>query len=668
MCLLYLRDDPEIAAATAAEQTTLFAREATQASAAGPTDSAARQGPNVDPAAVLGDVSDDELIGWAGKPLFRKAQKGLGVHGVEIETTPALVVRFPGRNITCRWIPSGGLLGMVCSCRAETVCEHVVAAVLAYQASLGRRTITFETTALAESSGAPRTRAEVLQSVSAVLREMTALGLARVSAAARQRLTTLAVSAHGVDLPRLERMLKALADEIDLALKRDAQAALPGLFWQAARVEAVCTALTQKPSPALVGVHRTQYHDVGQITLVGLGAHRWRSKGGYHGLTLFFWDESRGAWGTWSESRPVAQAGFDPAARFRADGPWIGCNSPQSAAVSVLRLTGAWRNAQGRISGRPSTRALVVGPSLGPGVGPGVGPGAGPNSVGPNADNAVVPNVDKPAPQHGPKAIVEWSALTERIQKLFGGGLAERIEHEELVLLEPKAWGPAFYDPLRQELTRPILDARGRTLELWLPFNAENEKGVELLEKHDPTGTRGVLGALRWGAGGVRVQPISLLEADRIVHLNLEGTGKPNPPTTTGAPGSAKTGDGEAEEILGADVEEEDELDDGATPAIASGLSRLLATAEAELEAMAERGLGVRRDLAPVAGVARRLQQLGFTACAKSLGRLTEVAESRSTEGEARTTASAALLRAYYVVRLAAEQEAVSLACGQLGS
>ena len=350
--LLYLRDSPELAACDGPAQSTLFAEDSPAATtASGPAPIAA---PAPSPAEVLANLSDEELQKWAGKALVRKALKALAADlPVEIEAAASLVVRFPTRNITCRWIPSGGLLSMLCSCQAENVCEHVVTAVLAYQASLGKRRIAVQEAALAESGGAPRSRAEVLASVGTVLGEMVSLGLARLSAATARRLTTLAVSAHGVDLPRLERMLKSLADEVQLGLRRDAQSSSANLLAQAARIEALRTALAKSASAALVGQHRTQYHDVGQIALTGLGAQRWRSKGGYHGVTVYFWDESRKNWATWSESRPVTQPGFDPAGRFRCDGPWDGCRSPQEAAESMLRLA---RPGETRKAASPAAR------------------------------------------------------------------------------------------------------------------------------------------------------------------------------------------------------------------------------------------------------------------------------------------------------------------------
>lgn len=632
--LLYLRDSADLAACDGPAQGTLFQDES--GGAAGSTSEETAAAPVLSPAEILGNLSEQDLQKWAGKPLVRKALKILAAGlPVEIEAAEALVVRFPTRNITCRWIPSGGLLGMFCSCQAENVCEHAVTAILAYQVSLGKRQIAVEQACLTESGGAPRSRAEVLASVGAVLREMFWLGLSRLSAATDQRLLTLAVSAHGVDLPRLERMLKSLADEVQLALRRDAQSNSANLVAQAARVEALRTALAKSASAALVGQHRSQYHDVGQITLIGLGAQRWRSKGGYQGVTVYFWDESRKDWATWSDSRPVTQPGFDPASRFRSEGPWEGCRSPQEAAQSVLRLSLACRNPQGRISGRPATRAIVVGPSR---------------------------------PCKVPGVVTAWTELAERAKRLFGGGLGERHENLELVLLVPKAWDPSFYDTLRQELVRPVVDEAGRAVNLWLPFTPENEAGVAHLEHHDPAATFGLLGAVRLVAGQVCIQPISLYTEDRIVHLTLldpkaapSGAKPPKKARAGKTGGGSPTQETESEEEIVAGEEEET----APQPAAATPLGRILITVQAELEALVEGGIAARRDVALLRSAAKRLEALGLIACARPLAAVLQALESAAQRGDADAGNDAAgrLLHAYYVTRLAADYEMIDLAC-----
>ncbi len=625
--LLYLRDDAGLAAESPVE--------AGEGRATGVPPQAAETEGNLlpTPAEVFGNLDEKSLQKWAGKTLLRKATRFLaGGPTVEIEAGAALLVRFPDRNVTCRWIPSGELTGMLCSCQAETVCEHMVAAVLAYQVSLGRKHVEIERTVLQESSGAPRSRAEVLQSVRAVLCEIVSLGLARLSLATANRLTTLAVSAHGVDLPRLERMLKSLADEIHLALRRDAQSSTARLLTQVARIEALRLGLATSQSAALVGQHRSQYFEVGQITLVGLGAQVWQSKGGYRGLTVYFWDQSRDAWATWSESRPAAQTGFSPAGRFLADGPWVGCTSPREASRSTLRLTSAWRNSQGRISGRPATRALVLGPSR---------------------------------PREVSAAIRDWSVLAEKAGCLFGGSLASQTENLDLVLLLPQSWDVARFDSLRQELRRPVYDEQGRTIDLWLPFTAEQEKAIERLEQFPPQSAPGdgLLGALRLVSGSVCVQPISLFSGDRIISLNLEDAESMAPAKTGKKPPPAN--DGNEEEQLEGENEELVPQTATATP-----LGRILIAAQAELESVAEGGIAARRDRELLAGAARRLDALGLTTCSRPIKRLLELiaSSSRLAEPACRNKAAAVLLHAYYLLRLAADQETFVAACTGLKS
>jgi hypothetical protein len=566
-------------------------------------------------------IADEVLQKWAGKPLLRKALQALAV-GLQVqieEGAGPLLFRMPTRNIVCRWLAGGGLDGMVCSCHAQGPCEHKVAAVLAYQTAKGKRQPETEAPVLEASAGAPRTREALLASVGAVLRELVVLGLSRLSRATEQRLRTLAVSAHGVDLPRLEKLLRALADEIALSLARDAQAATSGLLAAASRVEALRVALAH-PKPALVGVHRTNYEKVGQIELVGLGARQWRTRSGYAGLTVYFWDRSANNWATWTEARPLTTGGFDPAARYHQDGPWAGVTSPADASRSSLRLLDAFRNRVGRLSGRSATRALI--PQL--------------------SDPSQVPGLDR------------WGVLAERAARLFGGGFQDRSEQDELVLLRPTEWGPAEFDQVRQELTRPVFDADGRGLALVLAHTPETATAVTALEQHDPTKTSGVLGVLRLQPGRLAVEPIALFQEKGIFNLTLDGG------TEALAVAKQSTTVEEAEE---ADAEgEEPEPVPSATR-----LGLLLSSLEADLEALAEGGVTAVRDVGPLGKLAGSAESLGLTCCARAALRLVEQLErDRKSVEPDRGRSAELLLQGYYTVRLAAAQEAVAAATAHL--
>jgi hypothetical protein len=593
------------------------------ASSASPSDlqDAPPSADNLQSLAEAAAIDEPALVKWAGRPLFNKARRALA-EGLKAEIrdgSPAQF-HFPLWNETVRWMPGAGLEGMLCTCHAPGPCLHRVAALLALQVQRGLRENEPEsrTAALEASQGAPRTRAEVLDSVAALLRETIGLGLSRLSSATAQRLRTLATSAHGVDLPRLSAMLSALADEAAALLRRDAQSDTHRLLQRAARIEALCAALA-RPTPELIGQHRTQYFPIGgTLTVQGLGARQWRSRSGYAGLTLYFWDPTARTWLSWSEARRVAMTAFDPLARYRAAGPWSGSASPRDASRSKLQLMDAWRNRAGRLSGRESMRALPLG------------------AANPTA-----------AP-----AVSDWGELAALATALFGGGLGEWQEIRDLVILAPAAWGERRYDPIRQALCWPVADAAGAQIELILENRKENEAAIRVLEGMAPDPATRLLGQLQFREGRLCVEPITFYQGGQILNLTLDA---PYP-----APISP------IDPIRPIEYEgEEDDPDEDETPADGerSAIGHLLAAALGELEAIADAGTAALRPLEPLQDLQNRMETLGLTVCAGPgrdfLAAMTEL--RRSMEYDHRQAARA-LLRWAYVLRLAATQDSLRLA------
>ena len=465
--------------------------------------------------------------------------------------------------------------------------------------------------ALEASAGAPAVATRYLASVGDVLREMVALGLSRLSGSTEARLRTLSVSAHGVDLPRLERMLHALADEVALSLGRDAQASSATLLLTASRIEALCSALAN-PSSNLVGVHRSRYDKVGDIELVGMGARQWRTRSGYAGLTVYFWDRSLKNWATWSESRPVNVAGFNPASRYHQDGPWPGCDSPWHASRSVMRLLPAWRNRAGRLSGRSATRSLMI---------------------------------SETTQKDFPAAITDWTELSARAGRLFAGGLQDRAEQDEILLLNPNRWGPASFDTIRQEIVRTIFDSDGRPLDLVLPHTPQTENAIRTLEQLDPKPNGALLGLLHLRQGRLAVEPVAI-HGDRLINLTLDGL-----PLKKAASPAPAIDDEDAEE-----AEPEPEM-----LASTSTLGILLTQAAEQLEAIADGGVRSARDIDRLRNLSHRCASVGLVSVARPIARLADELDQLRKSIEADTRAPAGtLLRAYYIVTLAAAQEVVA--------
>jgi hypothetical protein len=567
-------------------------------------------------------IDEATLVKWATKPLMKRAAVALA-RGYEVQETPvAVIVRLPAQNITVRWV-GGALDAMICTCHAPAACEHKTAAVLAYQAQRTGRAVELSSAALQASSGAPRTRDDVRVSVLTLLREMVALGLSRVSLATEQRLRTLATSAHGVDLPRLERVLRGLADEALLALKRDAAASSSALLHGAARAAALCAAL-ERPTHATVGEHRSVYMPVaGTIELVGLGARRWRTRSGYHGLTVLLWEPAVKRWTGWTDARPVGAPGFDPVLRFDEGAPWSGAASPRQMAKMTWRVSGAFRNGVGRITARDNTRGIPGKPSK---------------------------------PDNGP-LVADFSQLATIAADVFTPGLADRRDNADLVLLAPADWAPATYDEIQQEVTRFIADPTGNMVRLVLRHSPETEHALTTLERIDGASVRAILGSLRIGAAGLFVEPITIWTDAKPIHLTLDGVvvqRKSAPPTTV----ATDVADDELEDA-------EDAEQDAPEAETASGVGNLLARVEAALVSMAESGVSIARDLTRLRGDARELDAAGLSTAAAALKQLCDELDAfrKSTDRDELVPAES-LLRCAYVVRLAVECQTVCEAVG----
>ena len=568
--------------------------------------------PTGDPLAEIMALTPNDLATWAGKGLFRRSLDAPR-DDARCETGPPVTITLPTLNATVRWLDGQGLGGMLCTCHAAGACTHKVAAVLALWSHGGRTSPELPARVLETAPGAPRTRDEVLASVKQVLCEMVALGLERVSEATQNRLKTLAVSAHGVDLPRLERTLNALATQTELLLKRDAQGDAARVLQIAALTWALASALA-RPTPALVGVHRTKYDQVsGELELIGLGAQQWHTPSGYAGLTVYFWEPKAGRWNTWTVTRPATQQ-FDPRMQYGQEFPWPGVSDPREASRSHYRVSGVFRNPVGRLSGRPGARAVRI-------------------------DDTQLTQVP---------SVTQWPKLIPTIERIFGGGLTQQIENQGIVLLAPAQVEAAEFDDVNQALQRPLLDADGRVLPLRLAYDERIPRAVEHVESIKSADLLAVLALLRAGPEGIYARPITLATPNGLIHITLDGTATPR--------NRAYKSTRSTPDEVDANVGPEFDLPD----APLSPVGLLLQQALDQIEAAAEAGLRVQRDLAPLRAASAAFATLGLATCRDAIHAAADAVE-QSRRSRPATDAAGRLLECGYVLRLALQQETTAL-------
>jgi hypothetical protein len=601
-------------------------------------------------------IGDTDLIAWASRTIYRQAVDELAFGELEINIEAegkATRFHFPQYNIVVRWLAGAGLEGMIssCKCPGRPACRHSIAAILVYQAQHGKPLPASEKRTLEAAAGTPRSREEVLESVQKTLAEMIALGLGRLSKTTEGRLTTLAISAHGVDLPNLEYALRGLSDHLSWQLSRDVRASTEQLLVAAVRVYALAFALahTQGTPPAmLVGEHRLRYFDIGTLELVGVGAQQWRSRAGYVGLTLYFWDVAGRRWTSWTDARPTIHADvrFNPQLRYQHDAMWDSAPTPATISRGRFRLSNAQRNRLGRLSGRTACQALLSGPA--------------------DLDSLNMESV----------RFDDWRKLAEHIAAANASGLVKGSPLDRLVLITPTAWGEPVYDQLRQRLIRPVQDASGRVLPLVLPHSNEWAFAVDTLQTWNPEqwDTWGILGSAFITSEGLSLAPISLLSRallpkplqSPVLHLNLDAWKAPATPSAepqTLAPISPTTSEEEAD-LLELDLEQEEGSEPESTIWVnGSTVGHLLRSASQELEQMAERGARASSSTTEetLQRVAERLRQVGLSNCASAIAAVAaSLASSRHQVQPETEQIAHALLRGYYLLYLALEQQAMA--------
>ncbi len=540
--------------------------------------------PTDTPDRELTSITPEQLEQWAGKASFKAGLKLASQSAPEIVRGGAIHICFPALNAEVHFVPGGGLEGMIIRGRKGDGRQFIVAAVIAFQRAEGKEwNLPAQAAALEASEDAPRSRSEVLASCQTLLEETLSNGLSRISTANQQRWTTLAVSALGVNLPRLALLLRGIGDEAALVVARDARSDLARMLARMAQAHALCTALQNggdNPRADLAGLHRTRYDEVGHLDLVGAAAWPWRTASGYEGLTVLFWDAAAKHWNSWTESRPRHQlADFKPAARYTQPGPWEGAESPRQLARSTFRLMNARRNPSHRLSGSSKSRVLVTGPAE--------------------------------LQQQGLVAIEDWTQLLQQANTHTAVGLKETNPLDLIFALKPLAWGERGFDAVTQVFTWVLADVHQRPLLMEIGFDEFTEPAIKFLEGVSPESLGGarIIGRIQPTPRGLSLHPYSIHTRNgEMIHLCLDNV----------KPTAAKPNAAHSEEENGF----EDEEEPVSATAFSPVLSRLLDEVDDGLLALAEAGLAALNPLRVerLRQIAPRAERLGLQGLTSGLG------------------------------------------------
>lgn len=422
--------------------------------------------------AALVEVDPAVVEKWAGVDATAHARRLLRADPERVvEEGVVLVVRFPEHEVEVRWIP--GDWGRAAAAPLEAAHSTaprrahpmwVAAAALGLRSDAGREDRRASDVAPDAPSGAVRARAEVVRVVVDLLEGFVATGIAHPAERWAVQLATLAPSATAVHLPRVDRELAGLADEVELALTRHVRADASRFLDRLARTRELAVRIgesARSDGPGvpieLAGRHRGRYEPVGSLDLAGVGAVPWRTGSGYEGTTVYFWDAVEERFLTWSWTRPRDGRGPTPEDAFRGERVWAGAPASEELCRRRVRLEDARVHPEGRLSSSSNTRAEAGGPT----------------------DPAEL----EASLRRAGRWIDDWEALGPFAAGLLPAGLRVPGPLESLAVLAPAEWGERRFDELGQRFVQEVADAAGRTVALTVEWIGTRETSVAFLER-----------------------------------------------------------------------------------------------------------------------------------------------------------------------------------------
>ncbi len=455
--------------------------------------------------AAITAIDAATLVKHAGKAGYRWAWQFVGdlesePDAIQISGDRNIVIEFRQSRLRFRYL-GGGPESVLADSEVKNLEKYQVVAVLGYRRAHGldiappaapskeKTTASLDLGkdhALADDGETSHraSRARLRESTCQLIEECIDLGLTHLSAAMQERFSTLAVWSQGAEYYRLALLLRRLADHLGLILDRAGSADEHRLLDEMTLTYALARALANaersgRRAAHLLGQARSAYEASGQMELLGLGAVPWRSPAGYLGLTMVFFCPEDQQFYACTDARPEMQRGFNPRARYKAPGPWVGLGAPELATGRRVRLLKPQVNAQGRLSASESVSAAVESS----------------------------PDFAQRLP-----ADASFRALAEKRQKSRQSLLAEPKPMQDWAVLEPARFGTPRFDINRQLLSWPVFDNEGTVIDVELPYSDLNEHAIKRIEQSVdlPSDTR-LVARVAMVAGHLRAEPLSLI-------------------------------------------------------------------------------------------------------------------------------------------------------------
>lgn len=448
--------------------------------------------PEGNPEEIAAALDLAALERWAGKASWRAALE-LASAVASVDAQPhTITVSFEGLDGAVRILRGQGFDGIVSkAAKARTKAYHA-AAVLAARQHFGLSLP--EAHDVEELAVTPiEVDAKFLDRVSLALGEVAALGFNLAPVPLEESLFELSVSSRADSLPRLAKILRAIAAQIRLRRQRSLA------FDPDAMLELTATAFAlTRAIPAtggdrqarLAGRVRRDFGSAPKLSLIGCGGESWRTVAGARGVTAWFLEPETGRWLSTTLARGPGQ---DP--QFSPRGAWTSQSLWQAGPLSSLaharfELNGANISSDGGLSSPAEARATIT-----------------ETDTRPQTDWSGV--------------ISDWPEIGSVFHRQSGLGLDAQVA-SAACLLAPSQSAPPYFDDFTQQLVWPLRDGSGNWLGTTIDHEEPVSTAIEALEASVRSGWQGlVLVRIKREGDRLSVTPLTLFGSGDPVDLSF---------------------------------------------------------------------------------------------------------------------------------------------------
>ncbi len=506
-----------------------------QTAAAGQTDDTQKQ------TAAAGQADDKperapQKVEPAGTPLWQeirdfpvqKARRAMGARAFEqfvsqirkgimpdIRESSVITLTLPGGAHTVKLLSP--LAYSSCTCHKKELCSHKAAAILWCQYRAGAFT---REEMEREAAGQPEFDMagvrEAAEGMKYFLEGLMDTGLARAAQDILQDMERMAIISHNAGLARLEGSFRALASLCDRYFKRAASFRI-GEFLQRmmALYEDVCRILAAddpQEIASLAGSFRAAYGEMGELHLTGITMEQFESESGYAGETIYFLEETKGEWYTYTNARPIF---YEDGGKRRGGAhsrmPWELNGTLSDLASCRICLKGARADERRRLSSSKEAKGERMGMRV-----------------------------------LTEELLKDW--YYEDFFRLFRERIPvqgrcdeeageEETQAREPVFIRPSAMGEAGFSDAGQLFSLPLLDRRGRELIVEVAYSRREAETIRYLERlvarWKDTAARETgeaeeklpcfLGRVFLQNGRIRMYPLALFQEKELPALTDEG-------------------------------------------------------------------------------------------------------------------------------------------------